>query len=360
LPWRYARLALRDATQNWKYARGERRFLVVRHPRENPFFYDLLLDWLAAHFPALRALFELHPLPCRVRDWSRYALHVPWLQDPVQAWSPTSYRRASRLGAHCEQHGVPIVNRVDRLVNAAKSTGARLIAEVGFRTPAMARIEDAEAFRRTRLGLPLPLLVREDWGHGGALLRADSDAELRALPIETLRRPVAVELIDVRSPRDGLFRKYRYVVAGDAGVRQTLHVSREWAVRGALEHTVYTEELRDEEIAYTRGVEPDHARFVAASEALGLDFVAFDYSIDQAGRVVVWEANPYPFLHFLGGRRRYRVAPTVRVLAAMTKLYLTRAGMEVPADLDALLSDQAPTTSSCGSVVQPTHRSQIS
>jgi hypothetical protein len=224
----------------------------------------------------------------------------------------------------------------------------------------MARIEDASAFRRTRLGLPLPLLVREDWGHGGAVLRADSDAEVRALPIETLRRPVAVEMIDVRSPADGLYRKYRYVVAGDAGIRQTLHVSREWAVRGAREHTVFTEELRDEEIAYTSGVEPDHARFVAAKDALGLDLVAFDYSFDPEGRVVVWEANPYPFLHFLGGRRRYRVAPTVRVLAAMTTLYLARAGMEVPTDLDDLVTGQAPAPASCGSVVQPTHRSQMS
>lgn len=334
-PWHHARIALWDRIQNRRYTRGERRFLVVRDPR-SPFVYDLLLHWLAAYFPDVRAAFELHPLPCRIRDWSRYALHVPWLQDPVQATSPALYRAANRLAAQCDRHDVPVINRVDRLANAGKSAAASVIAATGLRTPKMARIESVAEFRRSRLGVPLPLFVREDWGHGGALLRADTDAEARALPIESLRRPVAVELVDVRDPRDGLYRKYRYVVAGDVGIPQTLHVSPDWVTRGdAILSTpaLRTDALRDEELAYTRRQEPDHERFVAAARALGLDFVAFDYGVDRAGATVVWEANPYPFLHFIAGRGHYRAASTTRVLAAMTKLYLDRAGMAVPEGL---------------------------
>ena len=328
--WQHLRIALWDALQNQRYTRGERRFLVVRDPR-SPFVYDLLLHWLAAYFPEVRAAFELHPLPWRVRDWSRYALHVPWLQDPVQATSPVLYRAANRLAQQCDRHHVPIINRVDRLANAAKSTAARAIAATGLRTPVMARIDDVEEFRRTRLGVPLPLFVREDWGHGGALLRADTEAEARALPIETLRRPVAVELVDVRDVRDGVYRKYRYVVAGDVGIAQTMHVSREWVTRGS--EALRLDGLREEEIAFTRRPEPNHERFVAAARALGLDFVAFDYGVDRDGTTVVWEANPYPFLHFISGRSHYRAASTTRVLAAMAKLYLDRAGMEVPEGL---------------------------
>lgn len=327
LPLAYLRLARVDWARNRRTLRGGRRILVVRHPQRNPYFYELLLDWLASQHPELRALFELRPLPWLVRDWSRYALLVAWLQDPVQAWSKLAYRLALRLSQGCDRHGVAVVNRVERLANAGKSSGARLIAGAGFRTPRSELVTDAERFRDTRLGVPLPLFVREDWGHGGAMLRADSQAELRALPIERLARPVACELIDVKSP-DGLFRKYRYTVAGDVGIRQSVHFQHHWVVRGT--HSEWSEALCDEEIAFIRGPEPEHARFVAAREALGLDFVAFDYSVDRTGRLVVWEANPYPLLHFIDGRCSYRNAPTTRVLAAMARLYLERAGMGVP------------------------------
>jgi hypothetical protein len=334
-PGLYAGISLWDSLQNLRYTWGERRFLVVHHPSKGPFMHDTLLSWLAACYPEVRALFELHLLPCHVRDWSRYALHVPWLQDPVQAWSKTTYWLARRLAAACDRHGVPIVNRVERLGNAGKSTGARLIGSTGFRTPRMALIEDLEEFHQTHLGIPLPLFVREDEGHGGPMLRADTEDEVQALPLGSLRRPVAVELIDVRSPGDGLYRKYRYVVAGDIGVRFSLHITQDWVAH--RRNIVFNEALREEEVAFLRGAEPEHARFLAARRALGLDFVAFDYSLDHAGRTVVWEANPFPFIHFIGGRRRYRLTATERVLAAMVKLYLTRAGMDVPMDFEEIL-----------------------
>jgi hypothetical protein len=309
----------------------------VRDPEYEPLFYDVYLNWLALYFADLRPLFELRTFPCRIRDWSRYALHIPWLQDPVQAWSHSTYQVANALAAECDRHGVPVVNRVDRLVNAAKSTGAELIATSGLRTARMARIDDVEKFRETRLGIPLPLFVREDWGHWGRMVRADTEPEVRDLPLGGFVRPVAVELIDVRTRDDGLFRKYRYVVAGDVGVPQTLHVSRDWCVRGDISQAVFDDDIRQEEVDYTNRPEPHHAQFVAACQALQLDFVAFDYSVDAGGQPVVWEANPHPVFHFSGGRRRYRGIPTSRALAAKTCLYLSRAAMPVPSDLDDLL-----------------------
>jgi hypothetical protein len=330
LPWRWWKVRRKDARKNARFVRGDRRFLVLRDPCVSPGFYSVLLHWLEDAFPALRTHFELRVLPCRVGDWSRYALHLPWLQDPVEAWSPMAYRFADRLARACDAHGIPVVNRVDRLANAGKASAARRVAGAGFRTPRMALIEDAAAFRATRLGLALPLFVREDWGHGGSFQRADTDAEVRSLSLRGMRRPVAVELVDVRSP-DGLYRKYRTFVAGGEVVRQTLHVGTGWCVRGG--ETVYTDALRDEEVEFTSRAVPDPARWVAAREALGLDFVAFDHSVTAAGETIVWEANPFPYLHFVGGRREYRRAPTERVLAAMTRLYLSRAGLPVPSEL---------------------------
>jgi hypothetical protein len=142
------------------------RILVIRHARRRRLFYDVILDWVAEHFPRHRGLLDVWDLPDETaRDfpwrldliaWRRlaaaaqrltaaggpplrlltgglpagaeYRLLVPWLQDPVQLWSPAAYRRACRLAEECDRRGIPVTNPVDRLTNATKSTFARLSA----------------------------------------------------------------------------------------------------------------------------------------------------------------------------------------------------------------------------------------
>ena len=326
-----ARLKVLDRADNWRNVSGDDRFLVLRSIHK-PFFYAVLLNWLSLYFPKIRCRFELHSLPFRVRDWSRYSLHIPWFQDPVEGWSQRTFDHANRLAEGCEAHGIPVINRVDRLANAGKVRGGELMAATGIRMPRMARITDADEFRDTRLGLDLPLIVREDWGHQKPMLRADSDADVRALPVENFKRPVAVEFVDVRNS-DGLYRKYRYVVAGDVGVPQTLQISKDWCVRGSPKQAAKSPELDEERVTFARSTEPNHDNLVAACAALDLDFVAFDYSFTPDGSLIVWEANPFPFLHFVPTNTEHARA-TTRVLAAMTKLYLNRAKLEVPAALD--------------------------
>lgn len=333
----------RDAAVNRRYARADQRFLITRHPAKNPNFYNVLLDWTESKLPQVRSRFELRLLPLRVRKRSRYVLHVPWLQDPVQQWSRAAYAQASRLTERLDDQGVPTINRVDRLTNASKSNGARLVAGVGIRTPRTVRIDDAGRFRSTLLGLEPPLLVREDWGHSsaraieaGRVVRCDTRRDVLGLNLESFARPVAMEFIETRTPSDGLYRKYRYVAAGDIGVTHHLQVKGHWFVKGGDQ--LYSEAIREEDLAYLSGPDPNHAILQRARRALELDFVAFDYSYDSAGRLVVWEANPFPFLHVLGGRRAYRTPALERTFAAILQLYHTRAGLPVPDEVRELLS----------------------
>jgi hypothetical protein len=274
-------------------------------------------------------------MPHVVRDWRPYVLCIPWLQDPVQAWSPTAYAQANRLAAECDARAIPIINRVDRLSAAGKAAGAATIASLGIRTAKMARITEPKVFRETRCGLRLPFFVREDWRHCGPVMRVDTESEVGRVPLNRFRRPVAVEYIDVRSPRDGLFRKYRYLAAGDTGFPLSMHPSQHWFVKGS--NTVFSNELREEELWFLTRPDPNAERLQAARRALGLDFVAFDYSYDQSGQLVVWEANPYPTIHFGTEHRSYRWPAVARVLAAMTRMYLQRAGLPVPSALESSL-----------------------
>jgi len=336
--WRLP-LGLRDRVLNRVYQRSEKRFLVVRHPAKKACFYDVILQWVTEHVPELRGCFELRLLPYRLPKDADYALHIPWLQDPVEAWSPVAYRQACQLARQCDQRGIPVVNRVDQLSNAVKSVSARRLAAVGIRTPQVRLIENADEFRRTRLGLELPLIVREDLGHGGAMLRADSNDDLQRLPVEQLRRPIAVELIDVRSPQDCLFRKYRYVVAGSLGVPHHMQVTEHWITRGTIR--VHTPQVDQEEIDFISRAQPLFDLFQRARQALQLDVVAFDYGFDGRGRMVIWEANPFPHFHLPRGRLSYLRPAMHRTLAAVVHLYLERAGLAIPQRLAAILDSPA-------------------
>lgn len=318
--------------RTWKrrVLRESPKILIVRHHRYQRDFNNVIVNWVREQYPDIFRLFSIHDLSHRIGALDDVALHHPWLQDPVQDWSQGAYARANALAAQCDARGVPIVNRVDRLLNAAKSEGSRRMAETGVRTPRTIRITDVEAFKQNLSGAKLPFFVREDWGHGKAIYRVDKHEDVFNVPFASLTRPVAIEFVDT-ADRGGLYRKYRYFAAGDYGVSHHLQISANWIVRG--EERIKTDATRDEELTYISGPDPNHDALQRARRALELDFVAFDYSYDTDGRMIVWEANPFPFIHFSKKDLVYRNSAVHRTIAAIVKMYLETGSMPVPEQL---------------------------
>jgi hypothetical protein len=348
---------LRDAQANRRHATAAERFLMLRHSGKQPYRFQFFLDWVEKEFPEIRARMELRILPCRIRNWSPYVLFVPWLQDPVQDWTPRGYQQAMEITAECQSRGIPVLNPVDRLANSIKSVCTKRIASTGIRTPRIVPIENWDEFAETFGGLTMPLLIREDRGHGRPARLIKTRNDLAQVQIQRFAHPIASEFIDVRSP-DGLYRKYRYVATGNRGVTRHLMIGNHWEVR--TENRVITAATRDEELAYLDAPEPNHAALEHARRALELDVVAFDYSYDQDGSLVVWEANPYPDLRYPENpARRYGYPAVERSLAAVIRLYLETAGLPVPTRLDAMLAVQDRAIAcNCEAnlAVQPTHQ----
>lgn len=310
------------------------RFLIVRHRTYRRFFFAGFLRWVQANLPHLRPWFEVRELPLRVKHWSQYALHVAWLQDPVQRWSIKTYDRALHLADQCEQRGIPVINRVNHLLNATKSRGAKLMSEADVRVPRMALIHDPHEFEDTLLGLKLPLFIREDWGHDRTMVRVNTRDDVHAgqIPWRQFKRPVAVEIVDVRDPRDGLYRKYRYVAAGDLGISHHVQVSRDWITRG--ENRIVCAQTRSEELNYISQPDPNHEILQRARRALNLDLSAFDYGYTPDGQMIVWEANPFPHFLFSRKRLRYKNPAMHRTLLAIVNLYFASAGLPIPPEVE--------------------------
>lgn len=306
-------------------------FLIVHHKSKYRGFYDVVLDWISLNLPEQRGLFEVHTLPWQLPQNRHHDVMIPWLQDPVEQWCKRTYDQALRLTRECDLKNVPVVNRPERLARAGKFSGAQLMGGVGVRTPRVARIDDAEKFRKDFLGFSFPFFVREDCGHGGKMVRADTPAEARAISLHRFAEPVVIELIDLPDARDGFYRKYRYVMAGDWGVPHHLQVSTHWITRG--EKRVINETTRAQELAYVESPCLHHDAFQRARQALGLDFLAFDYSLDSEGKPVVWEANPYPYLHFSRRELIYRNEAMHRTMAILVAFYFQRANLPMPPKL---------------------------
>ena len=169
---------------------------------------------------------------------------------------------------------------------------------------------------------------------------ADQAAQI---PLERFEDPIAAEYIHVQSPRDGYFRKYRYLIAGDLGVSVSLQIGKHWEVRGRGRDV--TTVTRREEVSYLSRPDPNYQSFQQARRALGLDVVAFDYSYTPEGEPVVWEVNVLPDIGLTSDPAiSYVNVGLRRSNAALVRLYLKRAGLPIPERLDEVVgTGQAPT-----------------
>jgi hypothetical protein len=329
---------LLDAVTNRRYAKADERVLIVRHRTITTRYYAHFLRWIAREFPDLRRRIELTTLPCRIRDWSPYGAMTTWLSEVTLARREGIRRQVLEVERRCQEHNIAVINPVAGVLNATKADCARILRSIGIRTPQTELIEDVDRFKKDLAGLKPPILVRSNLGHGGKLpmYLIESADDVHRFPIEKLRNPIAAEFIDTRSPQDGFYRKYRYHMSGSIGVSSTKPISRHWEVRGR--HRVITEANVAEERRYTSAPDPNHELFQEAAKALGLQMLAFDYSYDRDGRVVVWEVNTLPGLR--DRVRRGEVNVTLchdSARATVLRHYIKTAGFDVPERLDEMI-----------------------
>lgn len=318
-----------------------------------PGFWDPALDHLAGSRPELFDRIRLHHTGDPAPEARDVAAVVFWLADPLEERYPACFEEATGLASLAPR----VVNPPRALSNTVKSRQARIWREAGLTTPACVSFRDHEELRRKARAVDYPVLVRPDRLHTDARIRiCRSPDELLAVPEDRIALPGALtSFVDVRRGyRSELpdtlwarfYHKKRAFVFGDHVVPGHLFFSGDPVVRAPTSTLAFHADVRDvvrdlfrdvprwdrrlglseklkrlvpltgparrsvrRELDFTRSApeRPDLMR--RAARALGLGFVALDYSVLADGRVVFWEANPYPWLTpwrhaILPGRRR--------------------------------------------------------
>jgi hypothetical protein len=324
-PLRPLRLWLSDRLYAAARRASGRRILVMRHTDQQPDYNDDLLAWLWRAAPGAAGLFELRRVGFVPRDPGRYALFLPWLQDPLREEWPEEYAQAKRVEEAILGAGGAVVNPIDQLSNSIKSVASARLRAAGVPMPKVAPLPAPGTLPD---GFAFPVIAREDRWHGGPMHLCRDQQELANVPWHALREPVVVEYRDVRSA-DGRFRKWRYVVAGESGAPRHLVISRRWVVKA--QRRVQDDAVIREELAYTRSREDPHqAVLVRGAKALGLDVVAFDYARTRDGELVVFEPNPFATLWAAFNhdtRYDYQRPCVERLYATLTAFWLERAGL---------------------------------
>lgn len=311
--------------------KGHAHIHVLRETehQSNGAFYD----WLARRHPDATDLFRISAATDRsLRPAAGASLFLPWLADPVRERDPALFRKAAALEQAYAERGVPIVNPVAAVSISIKSRALPRMREAGVRAARTLLIDRATPFETIAEAVGTSFIVRNDRGHGGFMRLVHTPDDLREVAWDQLSHPLALEFIDTRGA-DDLYRKYRLLFAGSSSIPRHLIITPSWSAHA--EDRMRGGSYLDEEMAFLQSPNPFHDDLDRVRRALGLDYVAFDYSVLPDGELVVWEPNPYPVLwgraNEVNPEYDYQRPHMDAVFDLVFRFYLDRAGIDHPA-----------------------------
>jgi tetratricopeptide (TPR) repeat protein len=237
--------------------------------------------------------------------------------------------------------GSPVVNLPSRVRATTRLGNAQRFAELPrVRAPRTAVFSRCDlvgpegAGVLASAGFAFPLLLRVPGFHTGRHFeRVETPGMVsdvaQALPGDEV---LAIEFVDTASP-DGSYHKYRVLTI--AGVLYPLHlaVSSAWKVHYFSAAMADRADYREQEAAFLHDARvalgaAAYATLERVAQALGLDYAGIDFGVDDAGRIVVFEANATMLIAPVGNDPRfaYRVPAAAAAIEASRVMLVRAAG----------------------------------
>jgi tetratricopeptide (TPR) repeat protein len=245
-------------------------------------------------------------------------------------------RAADALAA---QSPAPVINAPAKVLTTARAANALRLGRLpGVRAPRILAMDKAAlsgpkaADQVAAEGFSFPLLLRSPGFHTGRHFRlvegpGDLAPTAQALPGDQL---MVMTYLDSRGP-DGYARKYRVMMIGGRLYPLHMAASRDWKVH------YFSAAMRDD-----AGLRAQEARFLndmasalgssamaaltAIQAALGLDYAGVDFGLDDAGDLILFEANAVMTIvpPDASPQWDYRRAPIAQAVAAARALVAER------------------------------------
>ena len=307
----------------------ETSILLVRHgPGLGRFagYGERTLQWIRRRDPALAERILVHEtgtgaLPTAAAGAGAV---VFWMADPLRELYPECHAEATQIAELAARRGARVVNPPAALSNTIKSTQARLWERAGVPCAVSHRFAGRAELEALLATMAMPVIVRPDLLHAQEGMRiCGTPAEaVEAVEVDGRYPGALVPFVDTREDyrrRDPanlwaqFYHKKRVYVFGDVVLPSCIFFSRSPVVawkgstfsrydgwRSLLEWAAYLRRFDREavaaDIAFVRNPPEQPALMRRATSALGLDFAAIDYSTFVDGSVVLWEANPHPYI----------------------------------------------------------------
>jgi hypothetical protein len=240
----------------------------------------------------------------------------------------------------------PVLNHPTVVRATGRCNNARRLQKLpGIKTPATVTFpyrllasRDGAAILAGR-GFAFPLLLRTPGFHGGQhFLRIESPAALADGVNELCRvgdataEVTAIEYLDARGA-DGWVRKYRVMMVGGRLYPLHLALSKSWKIHYFSADMRDRAEHRAEEAKFLADMPgilgaTTMAALDGLATAIGLDYGGIDFALNQAGEILLFEANATMVVEQPDADPRwdYRRAAVERIHAAVRDLLLTSAG----------------------------------
>ena len=222
-----------------------------------------------------------------------------------QIADPDTHRGAlERCIELCAQLESPVINHPRKVIRSSRERVSVALQGIpGVTMPRTIRFQPRSpqevVDRAIEESLRYPFLVRLAGLHGGVSMvridRGDDHSGLHALPFDG-RDFYLAEFVDFQSP-DGLYRKTRVVVVNGVPLVRHLLINTDWMVHASSgdfmdRQPPLVAEARSVLADFDRSIRPEiEAATSAIAQRLGLDFFGIDCHIDEAGRMIVFEAN---------------------------------------------------------------------